>query len=299
MQSPTFAFFNYFSSPVNSPLASIVSLFMGKNTYKNAFLGAVFWTCLIAGAWINVASGAEWMELNNCRFISNGINDGDSFMIKHNGTPYVFRLYWVDTPEERDDYPARLREQAEYFGITPKEVEQIGREAKLFTREFLKGNLTIYTQWENGQGTGQRYYAVVNSDKGNLIEALVKRGLARIYGYIKAWPEEKSIDQFRRRLWKLEKQAKEDGRGAWASGIDVWDPFDYQKKLAALPDLEGKLNINTATKEELVLLPGIGLTYSQRIIAARPFRSIEDLIKVKGIGPKTFARIKDRVSIKD
>jgi competence ComEA-like helix-hairpin-helix protein len=97
----------------------------------------------------------------------------------------------------------------------------------------------------------------------------------------------------------LEKEAKQKGLGAWRSTIDVWDSFDYQKKLAALPDLEGKLNINTATKEELVLLPGIGPTYSQRIIEFRPFNRIEDLQKVKGIGPKIFARIKDRISVED
>ena len=221
-------------------------------------------------------------------------------MIKNRGTTYVFRLYWIDTPEQREDYPARVREQAEYFGITPQEVMQIGREAKLFTREFLKGqSLTLYTQWEDGQGTGQRYFAIVNSPKGSLIEALVENGLARIYGYSKAWPEEPGQDTYRRRLWRLEKEAKQKGLGAWRSNIEVWDSFDYQKKLAALPDLEGKLNINTATKEELILLPGIGPTYSKRIIEARPFNRIEDILKIKGIGPKTFERIKDRISIAD
>lgn len=236
----------------------------------------------------------------NCRYVSNSINDGDSFMVKNRGTTYVFRLYWVDTPEAREDYPARVREQAEYFGISTEEVMQIGREAKLFTREFLKGqSLTLYTQWEDGQGTGQRYFAMVNSPQGSLVEALVRNGLARIYGYSKAWPEEPGLDTFRRRLWRLEKEAKQRGVGAWRSNIEVWESFDYQKKLAALPDLEEKLNINTATKEELVLLPGIGPTYSIRIIEARPFNRIEDIQTIKGIGPKTFERIKNRISIID
>ncbi|MDG2171127.1 MAG: helix-hairpin-helix domain-containing protein [Opitutales bacterium] len=87
--------------------------------------------------------------------------------------------------------------------------------------------------------------------------------------------------------------------GAWRSNIEVWESFDYQKKLASLPDLEGKLNINTATKEELILLLGIGPTYSTRIIEARPFNRIEDIQKIKGIGPKTFERIKNRISLTD
>lgn len=245
------------------------------------------------------ASGVGWMELKNCRFVSNTINDGDSFMVKHDATTYVFRLYWIDTPEIHGEYPERIREQAEYFGLEDKEVIQIGREAKLFSRDFLKGKLTAFTQWENGQGTGQRYYAIMSSDRGGLIEALVQNGLARIYGYSKSWPEETSIDVFRRKLWKLEKQAKDQKLGAWRDHIEAWNPFEYEKILAGLPDLQGKLNINSATIEELVLLPGIGLTYSTRIIEGRPFRDINDLIKIKGIGPKTLERIRNRISVDD
>jgi competence ComEA-like helix-hairpin-helix protein len=245
-------------------------------------------------------NSAEWTKLEDCSFISNGINDGDSFMLKNRGTTYVFRLYWIDAPEDNTDYEERLQEQATYFRITPEEAMQIGRQAKLFTREFLNNDkLTLYTQWENGQGNVQRYYGLVYSSKGNLIEALVQNGLARIYGYSKGWPKEPSIDLFRRRLTKLEAEAKRNGLGAWNSNIQVWSDLDYQKKLAALPDLTGKLNINTATREELVLLPGIGPTYTQRIIEARPFYHVEDLLRIKGIGPKTFARIKDKISVRD
>ena len=76
----------------------------------------------------------------------------------------IFTLYWVDTPETQADYPERLEEQANYFWISAQEVMQIGREAKMFTREYLKGdNLTLYSQWENGQGSAQRYYATTLS----------------------------------------------------------------------------------------------------------------------------------------
>ena len=61
-------------------------------------------------------------------------------MIKNRETTYVFRLYWVDTPEEHPNYPERVQAQADYFGIATEEVMQIGREATLFTRAFLKGH---------------------------------------------------------------------------------------------------------------------------------------------------------------
>ena len=260
----------------------------------------IFWQfCFLSLCLTTSATADGWNRLENSRFISNSINDGDSFMIKHEATTYVFRLYWIDTPETGKEYSDRLRDQAGYFNLSDREVMQIGREAKLFTREFLKGKITVFTQWENGQGNGQRYYAIVNSSEGNLVEALVENGLARIYGYTKSWPEEPNLDAFRRKLWKLEKEAKEKKRGAWRDDIQVLDPFEYEKILAALPDLREKVNINTATQEELILLPGIGATYSKRIIEARPFHSINELTKIKGIGPKTLDRIRGLISLED
>ncbi|MBM3257718.1 MAG: hypothetical protein FJZ05_00675 [Candidatus Nealsonbacteria bacterium] len=51
------------------------------------------------------------------------------------------------------------------------------------------------------------------------------------------------------------------------------------------------VNINTASKEELQKLTGIGPVLAQRIIEARPFYSINDLLKVSGIGDKTLQGI--------
>jgi DNA uptake protein ComE-like DNA-binding protein/endonuclease YncB( thermonuclease family) len=54
----------------------------------------------------------------------------------------------------------------------------------------------------------------------------------------------------------------------------------------------GQIDINKATEKELKMIPGIGPVMAGRIIAARPFRSADDLKKVNGIGDKKYARIR-------
>ena len=57
------------------------------------------------------------------------------------------------------------------------------------------------------------------------------------------------------------------------------------------------VSINNATLAELDTLPGIGPAYGQRIIEGRPYRSLEEILNVKGIGPKTFEKIRALVSL--
>ncbi|WP_019120006.1 ComEA family DNA-binding protein [Brevibacillus massiliensis] len=61
-----------------------------------------------------------------------------------------------------------------------------------------------------------------------------------------------------------------------------------------------KVNLNTATQEQLMTLPGIGETRAQAILAYReqhgPFSSPEQLKKVSGIGNSTYDRLKDKIA---
>lgn len=69
----------------------------------------------------------------------------------------------------------------------------------------------------------------------------------------------------------------------------------------SLPVAGAKININTATLAELDTLPRIGPAIAQRIIDYRtangPFRRIEDIQNVRGIGPATFEQIKDLITV--
>ncbi|PIR18300.1 MAG: hypothetical protein COV46_00460 [Deltaproteobacteria bacterium CG11_big_fil_rev_8_21_14_0_20_49_13] len=65
-------------------------------------------------------------------------------------------------------------------------------------------------------------------------------------------------------------------------------------------ELTGVVNINTATVQELTMIPGVGKSKAEAVVAQRqsgPFKTTQDIEKVKGIGPKMFAKIVQYITV--
>ena len=263
----------------------------------------------------------EWITLDNCQLIPNKANDGDSFHVRANDTEYLVRLYFVDAPETASVGPERLIEQAEYFWVSVPQVIEIGLDAKKFVDAKLSEPFTVVTRLAGGLGRSkvQRIYGFVRTKEGDLGEQLVANGLARIHGTTAAVPGGSTSADEREKLAQLENEAKRRQVGGWSlsgqqsNGIGPQSSPDASRSIPvtrtssslAAPRSRGEvksrakektqlgnIDINTATEKELTTVPGIGHVMAARIIAARPFRSADDLKRVSGIGEKKYAQIR-------
>jgi len=86
-----------------------------------------------------------------------------------------------------------------------------------------------------------------------------------------------------------------------ASAEPPHTPTERPAKKAA-KDLDGKINLNTATEQQLMMLPTVGPSKADRIVAWRKknggFKRIADLRRVKGFGYKTFKRLEPFLDVR-
>jgi len=72
---------------------------------------------------------------------------------------------------------------------------------------------------------------------------------------------------------------------------------DLQSQVKKSNLQHGLLDLKTAGKEELMFINGIGPVLAEKIIAGRPYKTVDDLLKVKGIGSKKLEKIRPYVVV--
>ncbi len=180
------------------------------------------------------AATRTWESLDGCSIVPGPYNDGDSFRVRHGDKEFIFRLYFVDAPEEDSSFPQRIDEQCAYFGIARGEVTDTGRAARDFVLELLSKPFLVQTRWHSAQGRSRipRYYAFVRAGDTDVGAELVSRGLARVHGVRATTPDGVPANEYRARLLKTEDDARLANAGAWALSKPLPDPARPAKRSA-------------------------------------------------------------------
>lgn len=286
---------------------------MNLKTFSR-FLSVIAMMLMTVGA----ATSEELIALKMCKLIPTEWADGDSFLIQTaDGVSHTIRLYGADCIEWHvtDETDARrLRSQRRYFGISElggspqasiNAAKGLGKAAAEEVVAALAKPFTVSTAFSDARGDGKykRIYGFVTTADGeDLAELLVRKGLARAFGVYRKTSTGMSARDYRALLQDVELQAAKHGAGAWAK--TNWDRLlaerqaDRQESadLSLATDspklpLGTKIDPNTAARDQLMQLPGVGEVTANRIIEARPFKDIGGLRTIDGIGEKTFARI--------
>ena len=259
------------------------------------------------------ASAQEMQSFEGCRLVEAGWSDGDSFPVKlPDGKEIVLRLYYVDcneTTAATETDQRRVRDQSSYFGVDDHQVTlESGRQAAGEVKKLLATPFTVHTAFASAPGRSAKprtYGFVVLSDGRDLGEVLVGEGLARSYGVRRSTPDGLGTEAAQAKMDDLELGAAIARRGIWART----DPqrlvalrgdrrAEERELQEAFGTREGEpIDPNTATVDEIMLLPGVGEMLAERIVEGRPYKSVEELRRVPGVGEKVFARIEDSLQI--
>lgn len=275
---------------------------------------------------------AELQAYAEATLVDTEYGDGDSFRVRFREKPdpgaaagtgawreEVIRLYYVDAPEtslSSESDRRRVLEQSRYFGLEdPRRVPHFGEAAKGRVRELLKKPFTVYTAFARAMGRSQksRVYAMIDIAEGqDLAAVLVREGLARAHGVGRRTPHGVSAEEYAAFLDDLEMAAGLERAGVWSETAigRIAELRRLQREedrrldealrfgVFATVSRENPLDLNSAEEEELQQLEGIGPSLAKRIVEGRPYRSVEDVLRVKGIGEVTLGRIAPYLRVK-
>lgn len=165
------------------------------------------------------AASRQFERLEGAQLEDGRNNDGDSFLVRHQGRVHELRLYFADCPEKRRHAHngERLREQGRYFGgLSEAQTVDAGQRAQAFALDLLRSRrFTVHTKWQRVYDSRRVYAFVIFDDGEDLSAKLVREGLARIHTGGTTLPDGRSVKTYLQELRALEAAAKRARRGAW------------------------------------------------------------------------------------
>lgn len=136
---------------------------------------------------------------------------------------------------------------------------------------------------------------------GALYWQITKQNQSPSADFARAQELQKQVDDLNKKIDELNANLSSAKESVSSTVISTTETKKSSSSSSSSQAVSGVVNINTASAGELDTLPGIGPAYAQRIIDYREanggFKSIEEIQNVKGIGPKTFDKMKDQIAI--
>ena len=280
---------------------------------KKCLFSVLFLSCFVATSLL----AAELETIENASLVEAGLNDGDSFKVKADGKELHLRLYYVDcleTTAGTDAELERIREQQYHFGLEdPGAVVRFGEQATEYVKRVLARPFTIHTGYAfaPGRSATGRYYAFIETYDGrDLGHLLVEQGLARIHGKTRPDPQGTPSETVIAELQDMRSVAMLNRAGIWGETKPRLLPAMHKRQREkdrernefrekVNPSCDVPFDVNTASTKQLQQLRGIGPVKAATIVAGRPYRSVEDLLKIPGIGKKTLEKIRPCVTVRN
>lgn len=254
-----------------------------------------------------------WQVLHGCQLVNTANNQGDRVKVQHANQEFTIQLYFVDSPQADHSDINRVRDQARYFALSETAIIAAGKRARQLSTRFLQGPFTVITQWQDARfNQDPSYFGLIQKDSKLLSTTLVQHGAARIYGMPtqSSWPGGLTPRAYLTQLKYHERIAQSTAAGIWTearnagqiAGLDQLGSLQHSAPMPPQQTLgefrsSDPVILNSADAASLETLPGIGPSLAARIIARRPFTTVDDLTSIPGISANTVDRFRAQVRV--